>query len=274
MSSIEASYYENSRFWTGELFDEVERQRFDFVVSRIDSRVRSLLDVGCGNGLFLERVRTLRPDIEVLHGVDRSAAALARVGIPTTQASIDSLPFPDRSFDCVTCMEVVEHLPLAVYVAALSGLARVSARQLLITVPREQDLTVGRVECPECRTLFNPDYHLRSFSESSLAKLFDPHLLRLDEVVQFGIAEEYFLAPQIDAFKRHRPNRFDMDVPCPICGFVLAGRNAAASDGQETVKRRRSLRGLLKSLWPKTRSDRWLLADYRRATDRGLMSQG
>src|SRR5688572_10620308 len=140
MTSIEASYYENSEFWSGELFDEADRQRFDFVISNIDPQVKSLLDVGCGNGMFLQRVRALRPDIKTLHGVDRSAAALAHVGVPTTQASIDSLPLPDREFDCVTCLEVVEHLPIGIYERALNQLARVSRRQLLLSVPYEQDL--------------------------------------------------------------------------------------------------------------------------------------
>lgn len=265
MSSIEASYYENREFWTGELFDEIERARFDFVIARIDPAVRSLLDVGCGNGLFLKRVHEMRPDIAVLHGVDRSAAALAHVEAGRTQSSIDALPMADASFDCVTCLEVIEHLPASVYTAALRQLARIPRQQLILSVPKEQDLSVGRVECPACRTLFNPDYHLHSFNDRKLAGLFAADGWRAREVTAFGVSEEYFLVTQIDALKRHRPNRFAQDVPCPACGVVLPGTGAMPTSAPvAAAPKRLGVRGMVKRLWPKVRTPRWLLADYRR----------
>jgi SAM-dependent methyltransferase len=265
MSSIEASYYENREFWTGELFDEIERARFDFVISRIDPGVRSLLDVGCGNGLFLKRVREARPDITVLHGVDRSAAALAHVDAGRTQSSIDALPMDDASFDCVTCLEVIEHLPASVFSGALRHLARVPKQQLILSVPKDQDLSVGRVECPACRTLFNPDYHLHSFNDAKLSGLFEQQGWRAREVTSFGVSEEYLLVTQIDAFKRHRPNRFAQDVPCPVCGVVLPGTGVMpTATPAPAAPKRRSARGMIKQLWPKVRTPRWLLADYRR----------
>jgi SAM-dependent methyltransferase len=268
MTSIEASYYENKEFWSGELFDEDDRQRFDFVISNISPAAKSLLDLGCGNGLFLQRVRTLRPDITVLHGVDRSGAALERVSVPTTQASADSVPLPDRSFDCVTCLEVVEHLPIAVYERALGELARIARHQLLLSVPHEQDLTVGRVECPACRTLFNPDYHLRSYSRHSLPSLFQKWGYQMRDAMAFGVSREYALVRQIDALKRSRENRFPVDVPCPVCGEVLPAKaggiqaHAAPADGGGS---RKGLRQMIKSVWPKVDAPRWLLADYRLA---------
>jgi SAM-dependent methyltransferase len=267
MTSIEASYYENKEFWSGELFDEADRRRFDFVISNISPQVTSLLDVGCGNGLFLQRVRAMRPDITVLHGVDRSGAALARVSVPTTQASADSLPLPDRSFDCVTCLEVVEHLPNAVYERALGELARMSRHQLLLSVPHEQDLTVGRVECPACRTLFNPDYHLRSYSRRSLPALFDSRGYKMRDAMAFGVSREYALVRQIDALKRSRENRFPVDVPCPVCGEVLPAKEGgiqAHAAPAPAEGGRKGARQMIKSLWPKVDVPRWLLADYRR----------
>lgn len=265
MTSVESSYYENKDFWGGELFDESDRQRYDFVIEKISPNVTSLLDVGCGNGLFLQRVKTLRPDISVLHGVDRSSAALARVSIPTTQASADSLPLPARSFDCVSCLEVVEHLPIAVYERALSEMARVCRNQLLISVPHEQDLTVGRVDCPSCRTLFNPDYHLRSYSPRSLPALFEGRGYNMEKAWAFGISKEYVLVRKIDAMKRVRENRFPVDVPCPVCGEVLAAKQVGiqAHTARASISRKH-FREFIKSMWPKVDVPRWLLAEYRR----------
>lgn len=263
MSTVEASYYENEQFWSGELFEEEDRQRYDFVIQHIGPDVTSLLDVGCGNGLFLDRVKMLRPDIKTLHGVDRSTAALAHVSVPHSHASADSLPLPAGSFDCVTCLEVIEHFPAIVYNNALSELARVSNRQILISVPHEQDLTLGRVDCSACRTLFNPDYHLRSFSKRVLSELFEEYHCHLVEVHAFGISREYAFVRQIDSLKRIRKNRFPVDILCPVCGEVLASPEGGfETSSQQTARHRVTIKEGVKAIWPKVNHPRWLLANY------------
>ena len=72
-----------------------------------------LLDVGCGTGYHLRRYRDRGFDIS---GVDGSAdmltqARLANPGIEFKQADVDKLPYPDRSFDIVLCVEVYRYLP-------------------------------------------------------------------------------------------------------------------------------------------------------------------
>ncbi|MFN5127609.1 MAG: class I SAM-dependent methyltransferase [Sphingomonadaceae bacterium] len=263
MNTVESSYYENAQFWTGELFEEEDRQRYDFVIQHIGPEVTSVLDVGCGNGLFLDRVKMLRPDIKTLHGVDRSSAALSHVSVPHSHASADSLPLPAGSFDCVTCLEVIEHLPAIVYNNALSELVRVSNQQILISVPHEQNLTVGRVDCPACRTLFNPDYHLRSFSKEVLSELFEQFNCRLTEVHAFGISREYAFVRQIDSLKRVRKNRFPVDILCPACGEVLAAREGGLeTSSKRAIRHRGTLKESVKAIWPKVNHPRWLLANY------------
>lgn len=111
-----------------------------FILSKIDPRARTLLDAGCGNGAFLEEVHRLRGDME-LSGCDlQEASAFAEARYVC--ANIERLPFPDKSFDVVTCHHTLEHvrdLPRAV-----SELARVAKRQLIITVPcqRYEEYTV------------------------------------------------------------------------------------------------------------------------------------
>ena len=51
--------------------------------------------------------------------------------------SIVDLPFPDRSFDVVGCFEVLEHLPGDLPRRALSELARVARRAVVLSVPHE-----------------------------------------------------------------------------------------------------------------------------------------
>lgn len=96
-----------------------------------------VLDVGCGTGaLLMEATNRLGTAISC-HGVDRSAEMLAyarekaaALGISATfgEASADSLPFPDASFDVVFNTLMLHHLPVSMQTAAVLEMARVLRR--------------------------------------------------------------------------------------------------------------------------------------------------
>lgn len=270
MSTIEKDYYENEAFWDGALFTEEDRERVATVAARVPA-VSSLLDVGCGNGFFLETLSGLRPEIAVLHGTDRSEAALRRVRVGKTSASIDSLPFSDGAFECVTCLEVIEHLPTAVYASAIQELARVASRYIVVSVPREQDLTLGQVECEHCATRFNPDYHFRSFGQSELEGLFSGLGYRCLGVEAYGTSHEYLFARTITRLKRDRRNRFPVDILCVACGALMPGvgggtpsTTTPSTASQEARGQGGGLKSLIKAVWPKRQETRWLLAVFER----------
>jgi SAM-dependent methyltransferase len=89
----------------------------------------SLLDVGCNVGAFLGFCREVYPGLR-LAGVEVSAEAIeaARREVPEAdlhRAGAQTLPFADESFDCVTCIEVLEHIPETDRRAALAEMRRV-----------------------------------------------------------------------------------------------------------------------------------------------------
>ena len=76
----------------------------------------ALLDAGCGDGLYLEAIgaratRLVGTDISS-RILETARATAARSGIEPelVQANVESLPFPDGSFDVVLCTQVIEHL--------------------------------------------------------------------------------------------------------------------------------------------------------------------
>jgi SAM-dependent methyltransferase len=77
------------------------------------------LDAGCGNGIYLRELATLPRPPRTIVAVDISARSLEAAGQTARQsgiepqfvrANLETLPFPDLSFDVVLATQVIEHL--------------------------------------------------------------------------------------------------------------------------------------------------------------------
>ncbi len=66
----------------------------------------TILDVGCGDGLLAARVLGQRPDLAI-RGVDILARGETQIPVDTYQPP--ELPYPERSFDVVTLVDVLHH---------------------------------------------------------------------------------------------------------------------------------------------------------------------
>ncbi|MHB8393886.1 MAG: class I SAM-dependent methyltransferase [Candidatus Dormibacteria bacterium] len=81
-------------------------------VERVDPR--DILDVGCGDGFFLLRVRNVLSHEVGCSGLDADAQSVAKAqahGIDCRVGLADqTLPFQDSSFDLVFAGEIIEHV--------------------------------------------------------------------------------------------------------------------------------------------------------------------
>jgi hypothetical protein len=119
-------------------------------------RGRRVLDAGSCFAFF-PLLLSQRPDLDVTAS-DREpgSVALARqvAGDLGTRVAFrvadvaDPLPFPPESFDTVTALHLIEHLPPRLTATALAGLCRVARRRVLLAVPLEQrpDPVYGHVQ--------------------------------------------------------------------------------------------------------------------------------
>jgi SAM-dependent methyltransferase len=87
----------------------------------------TVLDLGCGDGQIAARVMSRRPDLAI-QGVDVLIRPITH--IPVTRYDGQTLPFPDKSFDAVTLVDVLHHTddPAAV----LREAVRVARRSVVI----------------------------------------------------------------------------------------------------------------------------------------------
>jgi SAM-dependent methyltransferase len=121
--------------------DEAPESEQMRVTSFIEEPVTSLLDVGCNVGAWLGECARRHPSAR-LAGVEinREALDAAQDNVPTAElqhAGAENLPFPDESFQYVTCLEVLEHLPANLRHAAFREMHRVlqPGGRMIVTVP-------------------------------------------------------------------------------------------------------------------------------------------
>jgi SAM-dependent methyltransferase len=97
----------------------------------------SVLDVGCAKGFMLHDLARAIPGMTV-KGVDVSEYAIEQAVEdmrPQVQvADARNLPFPDKSFDVVICINTVHNLELAECRRALQEIERVARRGSFVTV--------------------------------------------------------------------------------------------------------------------------------------------
>ena len=111
---------------------------------------RSLLDVGCGTGVFSMYAQEKTGC--TLSGVDGSAYALQEArergftGVATIEdLNSSALPYPDSSFDFVLCKDVLEHLRNPLHVVRECRRVLASSGILLLHVPNHFPL-IGRAK--------------------------------------------------------------------------------------------------------------------------------
>jgi SAM-dependent methyltransferase len=118
-----------------------EKQNLMHPIRWVPPQANALLDVGCNAGELLSYCRALYPHMR-LAGVDVNKGILEKVRdyLPDVELQAiggEALPFPDSSFDCVTCIEVLEHIPSTLRVNALAEMRRVlrPGGRLVLRVP-------------------------------------------------------------------------------------------------------------------------------------------
>lgn len=131
----------------------------------------TMLDVGSGRGVFLIPFMKEFPHVRVtcLDLLEKRVAFLNDLAdggfrqMRAEQKDICSCPFPDGSFDVVTMLEVLEHIPEADQ--AVRAAVRMARKFVVVTVPSKPD------DNPEHIHLFTKDALTRMFAFAGCSRL-------------------------------------------------------------------------------------------------------
>jgi ubiquinone/menaquinone biosynthesis C-methylase UbiE len=133
---------------------------------------RNILDVGCGEGITLEKLLQGFPDRNVI-GIDYSSEKVKICGqhqLPARNGNACKLEFSDHSFDCCLFLEVVEHLldPLM----ALKEIHRVLRKGglFLLIFPNDWLFKVARLSFLKFKEAFSPSGHVKQWTPSEMRK--------------------------------------------------------------------------------------------------------
>lgn len=166
---------------------EARRRR----VERLAGRRGRLLDVGCGRGLFLRRMRRAGWDVAGVEADAEVARAISEAhGLDVRGGDPEDWGFPDGSFDAVTLHHVLEHVARPAEMIARSRRLLRDGGLLVAAVPNRDSLQAafGR------GSWFHLDvpFHLHHFTASGLAGLMRKSGFRIVRERHFDLEQNLF----------------------------------------------------------------------------------
>jgi SAM-dependent methyltransferase len=216
---------DNKKYYEQYQWDFIDNAGLSSKISKIfetiPGDVKSIIDVGCGNGIITNELGKKF----AVTGVDRSANALGFVSTDKLQASCESIPLPDHSYDMVFSSEMLEHLDDGTLEKTIAELKRLSGKYIFITVPNNENLNKFQLRCPVCRKNYNHSYHLQSFTVERLRALFPEY--RMKTYFYYGSPVRHFnnalaklkmrWCPPTSWFPYFAKKTADEKTMCPFC---------------------------------------------------------
>jgi hypothetical protein len=120
---VDKSHYEWGRYLSQARWSSVWHQ----VDEVLKIKPRTVLEIGPGMGVFKQMIKLYSVQVETLD-IDPALN-------PDYVGSATDLPFTDRSFDVVCAFQMLEHLPYETSLQAFKEMARVSKRNVVISLP-------------------------------------------------------------------------------------------------------------------------------------------
>tara|TARA_A100000164_G_scaffold348921_1_gene351465 strand:- start:275 stop:979 length:705 start_codon:yes stop_codon:yes gene_type:complete len=104
------------------------------IISIINPKSKTLIDVGCGNGFLIEKIKL--PLSKFGCDVFDEKKFKTNQSFNYSTQNIKSMKFKDNYFDTVICCHTIEHIPDIN--TAINELKRIAKKEIIIVVPKQK----------------------------------------------------------------------------------------------------------------------------------------
>ncbi len=204
----------------------LETARLERLMSMLPKSAGTILEIGARHGVMTRKLSEICNNVTAL---DLRRPPFDMEHVTTVAGDVQRLQFPDNSFDCVVCTEVLEHVPD--FAAGAREIQRVAKSRILIGVPYRQDTREGRTTCVHCGKINPPFGHLNTFDERKLKGLFSQVEVASVEYLSNTRDRTNFLSTWLQDLGKNPFGTYDQEEPCIACGRKLqepTGRSLVA----------------------------------------------
>lgn len=227
--NLDPDYYSLPRL--GKVANELsnlEVSRLKNILLLIPPGIRTILDVGCGDGII---ANPLAKKFN-LTAMDYSPQALLHVNAKKVLARGEDIPFKGAFFDLVLLCDLLEHLDAGTMEMVIRESTRVAKRYILVNSPHQEDLEKASVYCPDCARYFHVNWHMQSLEPDALSARFPGYR---------PVVKKYCSPRGWGLFiKKEKPVTAQIPTMCPGCRRTLKISACA--------KKRRSISARLRDL--------------------------
>jgi ubiquinone/menaquinone biosynthesis C-methylase UbiE len=175
--TLENIYLDQKKYQKANVLTGFAIKRFFKSLAKViqGGHYKSVLDVGCGEGVPLLNILSELQSNNSINGVDFDEIKLLMIknNIPQgnfVKGNIYNLPYKSKTFDLILCLEVLEHLSSPK--KALEEIQRVSSQDILFSVPNEPLWSFLNVVCLKyIRNCFNTPGHCQKWSSYNFQNL-------------------------------------------------------------------------------------------------------
>jgi len=194
-----------SKQWSGERLEThitgetMQEHLHRYAISIEMAKNRTVLDIACGEGYgasFLSKVaaKVMAVDVDAAT-IEKAEEKYKADNLDFISGSILQIPFPDRSFDMITCFETLEHV--AEHEEAMTELKRVlkPGGILMISTP-------DRTNYSEKRNYKNP-FHKKELNAEEFKSLIRKFFSSSSFYKQYSVTGSIILREDISPFEQH-----------------------------------------------------------------------
>ncbi len=212
----------------------------------------TVLDVGARDGHFS---KLLTQHFASVTALDVEKPPFDYPGIVPVAGDVTKLDFPANSFDCIFCTEVLEHIPDVG--KACREIIRVARHEIVVGVPFEEVIRVGRNTCRACGKVGPPFGHVNSFDERRLLDLFPGFQLISKSFIGTTREATNALSVALMDLAGNPWGTYHVDHHCLYCGASLRPPAAERTLGSKICSALAHKINRLQALWTRPRG-KWI----------------